>query len=449
MAEPARTGGGRPRRPPELLELDIAELGQDGRGVGRRADGKSVLVTGALPGERVRARVERRHRTYDEAVVEEVLRAAPERVAPRCPWFGTCGGCSLQHLAPEAQVRVKQGWLLDCLARIAHAEPARLLDPVTGPAWGYRRRARLAVRDVPRKGRVLVGFRERGGRHVTDMRACEVLDPRFASLPASLSELIGALSVRQRLPQVELAAGDDEAALVFRHLEPLQEADRERLRAFGEAHGLQIHLQPGGPDTVSPLWPVDPPPLRYALPELEVTLAFGPLDFTQVNAAVNRAMVARALALLDPQPGERVLDLFCGIGNFSLPLARRGARVEGVEGEAALVERARANARANGLEAQARFHVADLATPPVNAPWLEGGVDKALLDPPRSGAEAMVHRLGELGVARIVYVSCHPATLARDVGVLVGRYGYRLEAAGVMDMFPHTAHVESIALLER
>ncbi len=439
----------RRRGPAGPLVLRIEDLSHDGRGVGRREDGKPVFVAGALPGETVRALPERRHRTYDEAVAAEVLEAAPERIEPRCPHFGTCGGCTLQHLAPEAQVRAKQSWLLENLARIARSVPEQVLAPVTGPVWGYRRRARLAVRDVPKKGRVLVGFRERGGRYVADMRVCEVLDPRFARLIEPLSELVAGLSVRRRLPQVELAAGDEAAALVFRHLDPLTGADRDRLRAFGEAHGLQVHLQPGGPETVAALWPEDPPPLAYALTEFDVTLRFGPLDFTQVNAAVNRAMVAQAVALLDPRPGERVLDLFCGIGNFSLPLARRGARVEGVEGEAGLAARAAENARLNGLEGQARFHVADLATPPVNAPWLEGGVDKALLDPPRSGAEAMAHRLGELGVARIVYVSCHPATLARDVGVLAGRYGYRLRAAGIMDMFPHTAHVESIALLER
>jgi len=417
--------------------------------VGRREDGKPVFVAGALPGETVRAALERRHRTYDEAVAVEVLEASPDRVEPRCPHFGTCGGCTLQHMAPAAQVAAKQGWLLDNLARIGHVEPERVLEPITGPAWGYRRRARLAVRDVPKKGRVLVGFRERGGRYVADMRGCEVLEPRFAGLIEPLSELVAGLSVRRRLPQVELAAGDAGAALVFRHLDPLDEADRDRLRGFAEAHGLQVHLQPGGPETVAPLWPEAPPPLAYTLPGFDVTLRFGPLDFIQVNAEVNRAMVARAVALLDPRPDERVLDLYCGIGNFSLPLARRGARVEGVEGEPGLVRRAAANAALNGLEALARFHVADLATPPVNAPWLDGGVDKALLDPPRSGAEAMAHRLGGLGVARVVYVSCHPATLARDVGVLVGRYGYRLRAAGVMDMFPHTAHVESVALLER
>ncbi|ROR32141.1 23S rRNA (uracil(1939)-C(5))-methyltransferase RlmD [Inmirania thermothiophila] len=423
----------------------VEALAHDGRGLAR-IEGKAAFIAGALPGERVRFLRTRRHRRYDEGECAEVLVPSAERVAPRCPHFGVCGGCSLQHLDPAAQVREKQGWLLDNLRRIGGVAPREVLPPLTGPVWGYRRRARLGVRDVPAKGRVLVGFRERGGRLIADLRTCPVLHPWVGERLEALSALVGSLSVRARLPQIEVAIGDEAGALVFRHLAPLAPEDRERLRAFGAETGLQVLLQPGGPEALEPLDP-EAPPLAYAVDGGAVVIRFQATDFTQVNAAINRAMVAQAMELLDPRPGERVLELFAGLGNFTLPLARRAGAVVSVEGEAGLVARARANAEAHGA-CNVEHHVADLARDPTGAPWLAGGYDAVLLDPPRSGAEAVVGHLGATGARRILYVSCGPATLARDAAVLAAQ-GYRLAAAGVMDMFPHTAHVESMALFER
>ncbi len=437
---------GRRRALPEPVEVEVEGLAGDGRGVAR-VDGKTLFIDGALPGERVRAGYRARRRDFDEGTVLELLCPGADRVTPRCPHFGVCGGCSLQHLAPEAQVRYKQTQLVEALRRTGGVEPAGVFEPVAGPHWGYRHKARIGLRYVPGKGRLLIGFREAHSSKIADLSGCEVLAQGLGARLPALAALVDSLEARTSIPQVEIAAGDDAAALVFRHLVPLSAVDRERLVAFGARQGLRIFVQPGGADSVRPL-DGGAAELHYRLADPALEFAFAPTDFTQVNAAVNRAMVARVLDLLALSGDERVLDLYCGLGNFTLAVARRAGRVTGVEGVAALVDRARRNAGANGL-ANVDFHVADLATPDPAAPWLAGGWDRVLLDPPRSGAREVIPLVAALGAPRIVYVSCHPATLARDAGSLVRDFGYRLAGAGVLDMFPHTAHVESVAVFER
>ena len=429
------------------IETDIVDLSHDGRGVARLA-GKATFVPGALPGERVRLGRVQRHRHYDQAQLLEVLQPSPDRVAPPCPHFGHCAGCVLQHLAPAAQIAAKQRVLAENLERIGKVAPARWLPPLVDDAWAYRRKGRLSVRHVEKKGRVLVGFREENPRFVADLARCPVLAPPFGELVTPLAQLIGAMHAVQAIPQVEFVRGDDRAALVLRHLVPLDDADRARLAAFADAHALAMWLQPGGPDSLQPLRPQDAGGLAYRIDEGAVEIVFGPLDFIQVHAALNRLMLAQALALADPRPHERVLDLFAGLGNFTLPLARRAADVVGVEGEAGLVARAQGNAAHNGL-AQARFHVADLFQDQRHAPWAQAPWDLIVLDPPRAGAAELLAYLPTPATTRVLYVSCHPGSLARDAAILVQRHGFRLAAAGVMDMFPHTAHVESMALFER
>ncbi len=433
------------------FEAEITDLSHDGRGVAR-VDGKAVFVADALPGERVRARIVGKHRQFDEAQSVEVLRASPERVMPRCAHYGVCGGCALQHLAPQAQIAAKQCVLAENFARIGKVEPRRWLPPLTAEPWGYRRRARLSVKHVPKKGRTLVGFRERDARFVADLSRCEVLDPALGERLDALGALLNSLGGAAAIPQIEFSAGDDARALVFRHLQPLSQADRDKLVAFGREHGFAILLQPGGTDSVHALYP-ETIRLHYRLDECDLDLAdldleFTPLDFVQVNARLNARMIAQALSLLDPQPHERVLDLFCGLGNFSLPIARRAAFVCGVEGEASLIERARGNAARNGI-ANVEFVVGDLAADPRGSAGARSSFDKWLLDPPRTGAAALLEHPPGKSVRRVVYVSCHPGSLARDADTLVHRHGFVLAAAGVMDMFPHTAHVESIAVFDK
>jgi 23S rRNA (uracil1939-C5)-methyltransferase len=428
------------------LEVRIDDLSHDGRGVAH-VEGKAWFVAGGLPGEQLRVRRTARHRQYDEAEVVEVLTASPDRVAPGCTHFGTCGGCSLQHLAPAAQIAAKQRTLLENLERIGHVEPSRVLPPLQGEPWGYRRRGRLSAKWVEKKSRMLVGFRETNGRFVADLSRCPVLHPAIGERIEPLARMIESMDARREVPQVEFAVGDGQGALVFRHLVELGSADRERLAAFGRAHGLYIYLQPGGIDSVVALEPADAT-LSFTLPAYDVSLAFRPLDFIQVNGDVNARMIDHAIDLLGVQPGDRVLDLFCGLGNFTLPLARRAAHVTGVEGEAGLVQRARDNAARNGL-ANTEFHAANLAEDQRDAPWARARHDLLLLDPPRAGAAEVLAYLPRKDVRRVVYVSCHPASLARDAGVLVREHRFKLAAAGVMDMFPHTAHVESIAVFER
>jgi 23S rRNA (uracil1939-C5)-methyltransferase len=401
-----------------------------------------VFVEGALPGERAAVQIMTGGRRFDLGRANRLLAESPGRRAPRCPHFGVCGGCATQHADLATQMAAKQDWLEQNLARIGRVRSERMLPMVTGEEWGYRHRARLSVRRVEKKG-VMVGFRERRSTYVTDMHECPVLPARISALIDPLRQLIEQLSVHSRLPQVEVAVGDNAAALVFRHLLPLTEADHSALRAFADQYGIHVWLQPGGPDSAHAFHPATSE-LYYELPDFGVRVHFRPTDFTQVNHTVNRVLVARAIALLDPQPGERIADLFCGLGNFSLPIARRGAQVIGFEGSRELVARAGQNAAANGLVAQ--FELMDLFAPNL-APY--GRFDKLLIDPPRQGAIEIVKLLGPSFPLRIVYVSCDTATLARDAGVLVHTQGYRLAAAGVVNMFPHTAHVESITLFER
>ncbi|HEY0662699.1 MAG TPA: 23S rRNA (uracil(1939)-C(5))-methyltransferase RlmD [Lysobacter sp.] len=428
------------------FEVEITDMTHDGRGVARR-DGKAVFVSGALPGERVMAKQTSRSRSFDEAVTLEVLLASEDRVAPRCIHFGTCGGCALQHLAEDKQILAKQRVLMDNLERIGHVTPERVLPPLTDASWGYRRKGRFSVRRVEKKEKTLVGFREQDPRFVADLTRCETVIPRIGDNIGALAALIDGLQARREIPQVEFIAGDDTVALTFRHLVPLSDADQAALVAFGKQHDFAIFLQPGGVDSVHPLWPAVPR-LAFALPQWNVEFVFRPLDFIQVNAGLNGKMIQHALDLLDPQPEDRVLDLFAGLGNFTLPLARVVREVVGVEGEAGLVRRARENAAHNGI-ANAQFHAADLAKDLRDEPWMRAGFDKLLLDPPRSGADVVLAQLPLKQFGRIVYVSCHPASLARDAGYLVNEKGWKLRAAGVMDMFPHTAHVESIAMFEK
>ena len=438
--------------PSTPFEAVITDLSHDGRGVAR-IDGKTVFVSGALLGEQVMAKLRKRHRHFDEAEVVELITRSPHRVEPRCRHFGQCSGCSLQHLDAESQIATKQRVLAENFERIGKVAPQSWLPPLTGEPWSYRRKGRLSVRNVVKKGRVLVGFREEENpRFVADIQQCEVMHPALGPKVGLLAELLNGMDAANDIPQIEFAGGDDTMALVFRHMQPLSERDLAALTAFGQQHELAIYLQPGGNSSVHPLWPEQPRlAFRIASGDAhidDVELEFLPLDFVQVNADMNQRMMARTLELLDLQPTDRVLDLFCGLGNFTLPIARRVAEVVGVEGEHGLVERAAQNAARNGI-ANAHFHVANLFEDQRDADWARQPWDKVLLDPPRAGADKVLEYLPHKQTRRIVYVSCHPASLARDAGILVNQYGFKLISAGVMDMFPHTAHVESIALFER
>jgi len=427
-----------------LVRLSIHALDAGGHGIARNPEGKVVFVEGALAGETVDAQILRSKPKFDTARSVAVLHESSGRRVPPCPYYEHCGGCAIQHADARTQVAAKQRWLEDCFERVGKVEPDCLLAPIYGAEWGYRRRARLSVRYVEKKGGALVGFRERRSTFVTDIQGCLVLPPQVSALLPGLRELVGKLSIRERLPQIEVAVGDEAVVLVFRNLLPPTGEDQALLRGFADAHAVQLWLQPRGPDSAAPFHPASAPDLFYALPEFGLRIAFRPTDFTQVNHAVNELLVSRAVRLLDPRPGERIGDLFCGIGNFTLPIASRGAQVIGIEGSRGLVERARQNALANGLTAQ--FEVGNLFEPNL-APY--GAFDKLLIDPPREGAMELVKALPGGWPRRIVYVSCDAATLARDAGVLVNAKGFRLAAAGVVNMFPHTAHVESIALFER
>ena len=433
-------------RPARQVEVaDIIDLSHDGRGVAR-VEGKTVFIDDALPGERVEWTRSKRGRNFDEGRLVRVLEASADRVVPQCPHFGVCGGCALQHLSPEKQLAFKQQQLTEALTRIGRVTPIEILAPLQADVWSYRRRARLAARWVPKKQRTVVGFRERSTPYIADLRTCAVLQPPLAGLIEPLSRLASAMSIRNRLPQIEAAVADNAVALVVRTLEPLTSADLALLEQFGREHNVQLWLQPGGYDTVAPL-EGEAATLEYRLAAFDVTLQFLPTDFVQVNAGLNAKMIGQAVRLLNPQPGERVLDLFCGLGNFSLPLARTGAHVVGVEGEAGLIVRAQANAVRNGLAHETEFFTANLVDDSfMDAGWARRRYDKVLLDPPRAGAKEALPVIARSGARSVVYVSCHPGSLARDAGVLVQDHGYTLKAAGVMDMFPHTAHVESIAL---
>ena len=430
--------------PAEPQRATVESLTHDGRGVARIGD-KTVFIDGALPHEEVMFRYSRVRSNYDEGTVLEVLTASPHRVTPACEFFAVCGGCSLQHLEPAEQIRLKQSMLLENLTRIGKVQADEILPPLTGPIWAYRQKARLGVRYVHKKERVLVGFREKHSAFLADMHSCRILNPLIGERLDDLSSMIRQLSCYKQIAQIEVAIGDEAVALIFRNLVELTDEDKQVLAEFGQRHEFQIYLQPKGPDTVTLLWP-ETASLSYRIPQYDVSLAFRPNDFTQVNTAINQAMVTQALDLLDPQPTDQVLELFCGLGNFSLPLARQVKQLVAVEGDAALIERARENAERNAIH-NVEYHVANLMEDVAGLPWLrKRSYDKILLDPPRSGAVEVIPVIAGLKPSRIVYVSCNPATLARDAGVLVNEYGYKLVKAGVMDMFPHTAHVESIAL---
>jgi 23S rRNA (uracil1939-C5)-methyltransferase len=436
-----------------VADVVIESLDQEGRGVAH-VDGKATFVEGALPGERVDAVVVRDKPSFAIARAETIRNASASRVTPRCPHFGVCGGCTLQHAHTSLQIAAKQRALEEALARIGRVRPDMVLPPIEGPAWEYRYRARLSVRHVVKKGGVLVGFHERKSSYVADMTQCHVVPRKLSDLLPRLRALVASLSIRDRLPQIEVAVGETEDglvyALVLRILEPLTGDDEASLAAFEDRHGVEFWLQTGGPATVVPFRRGSA--LAYLLPEFDLRMPFAPTEFTQVNYAINRVLVRRAMALLAPQPGERVVDFFCGIGNFTLPIARLGAHATGVEGSAALVTRAQENAAVNGLGGRTTFVAANLFADTARTVGSLGRFDRVLIDPPREGAVELVKALpatdSEGALKRIVYVSCAPGTLARDAAVLVHECGYRLAAAGVVNMFPHTAHVESIAVFE-
>ena len=446
--------------------IRIESLDQEGRGVAR-IEGKVIFIEGALTGEVVSYSSYRKKPSFELAQVTQIHKPSPLRVQPKCRHFGVCGGCSMQHLDARAQVAVKQRILEDSLWHIGKVRAETILRPIYGLTWGYRERARLSVRHVIKKGKTLVGFHEKRSSYVADMQHCEILAPKIAALLPLLAELVSGLSIRDRLPQIEVAVGEHVDALVLRVMEKPSESDEAALRAFADRHDIQFWLQPGGPNSVVPFHPLDAPPLTYCLPEFGITMPFSPIEFTQVNSAINRVMVSRAMRLLDPQPGERIADFFCGLGNFTLPIARSGAQVLGIEGSAALVARAKQNAVTNGLdkdslslrgrggEGEAEFAAMNLFEITETGYAELGYFDKLLIDPPRDGAIELVKSLGcgngsgANAPRRIVYVSCNPATLARDAQVLVQIHGYTLKAAGVMNMFPHTSHVESIAVFDK
>jgi 23S rRNA (uracil1939-C5)-methyltransferase len=448
------SGLGRPRRSRRIASqveevATVAALTHAGEGVVR--EGKAAFVAGALPGESIRFRRTRHHRQHDEAQLLEVLQSSPDRVVPRCAHFGVCGGCALQHLAPEAQLAAKQTELRDNLERVGRVSPAEWLPPLVGPVWNYRRRARLGSKFVIKKDRVVVGFRERLAPYVAEVQRCEVLAQPVGEMLAPLAAMLNGLSVRHRIPQIEVAAADNVVAMVLRVLDPPSADDLVRLREFAAMHSVRFYLQTAGLDSVralddDPATPLEP--LRYALPRFNLQLEFTPTDFIQINAQINEALVSRAVELLELTPSASVLDLFCGLGNFTLALARKAGRVVGVEGDQGLVERARHNARINDIS-NARFHVADLGRQPeAGLPWMKESYTHVLLDPPRAGASEVLASVSRLHPQRVLYISCHPGSLARDLGILVHEHGMKLLAAGVLDMFPHTTHVESLAVLE-
>lgn len=440
--------------------IDIESLDMEGRGVGHLQNedgtpGKVIFVEGALPGERVSFQSFRKKPKWEAATLTELHRESALRVTPKCTYFGICGGCAMQHLEPSAQVAIKQRVLEDNLWHLGKVRAERMMRPIYGPTWGYRYRARLSVRNVPKKGGVLVGFHERKSSYIADMKTCEILPPHVSAMLVPLRQLVASLSIFDQMPQIELAVGEDVTALVLRIMAPLTVEDEGRLRSFADEYRVQWWLQPKGPDTVYPFYPTDVQ-LHYLLPEFGVRMPFKPTDFTQVNHHINRVLVAKALRLLDVQPGERVADLFCGLGNFTLPIATQAREVVGIEGSTALTERSLENARANNLAEKTTFYCRNLFEATTEDFVALEKFDRMLIDPPREGALAVCQAIVGLGEAhrdmqprRIVYVSCNPSTLARDAGYLVHQGGYILKQAGVVNMFPHTAHVESIAVFER
>ena len=439
------------RLPQDPVVAEIESLSHEGRGVAH-IDGKAVFVSGALPGEKVTFIYTSKNRSHDEGKIEEVLTASPDRVEPKCQHYAICGGCSLQHLSSDAQINYKQQAMLDGLKHLGKVEPSEVFQPITGDSWGYRRKARLGVKFVYKKDKVLVGFRERHGGFLADIDSCVVLHESVGVKLEDFQKLIYQMDSRDSTPQIEVAVGDEDTALIIRHLKPLSVEDTQLWKDFAKQHNFQLYLQPKGPDTVHRIWPeAGDVSLYYEHKAFDTKVEFGPQDFFQVNSSINIQMVPRAVELLQLTGTERVLDLFCGLGNFTLPIARNAAHVTGVEGDLVMVKRARETAIANGIE-NTDYYACNLMGTELelkSEPWLKKEYDCILLDPPRSGAKEIIEYFGKLKSKRIVYVSCHPATLARDAGELVHTHGYKLIGAGVMDMFPQTAHVESIAVFER
>ncbi len=444
----------RNRKPVHLTpkEIQIESMAHDGRGVGRDEDGKVVFVDYALPGEKVMFVPVQNRKKFQFGTATEILNASEHRVEPKCAVFGECGGCVLQHLDERVQIQYKQEQLLENFKKIGGVQPEALLDPLVGDHWGYRRRARLGAKFVPKKGGMIVGFRERNSGFIQPTAQCEVLYPQVSALLPSLRATLEQLSCNDKVPQIEITVADNAVVMIVRHLEDFTPADLELLRTFARQSDLVLFLQPGNLQSVHALWPSNPDPLFYHFQEFDIRVEFLPTDFIQVNGSINERLVSQAVGLLDLAPQDRVLDLFCGVGNFTLPLARTSRHVVGVEGDQALVKRANHNLRINGIE-NTEFHYGDLFKEDMSASshgdWLEQKFDKILLDPPRSGAAEMIKRLSHFEASKVIYVSCGPATLARDAGVMVNEHGYRLTQLGVIDMFPHTAHVESIAVFEK
>ena len=436
----------RNQKPLQEHEAVVESLSHDGKGI-CRVDGKAIFVTGTLPGERIRLSFRPHKKNYDEGNLIEVIEASPDRIEPKCKHYGVCGGCSFMHLSSEKQIEAKQQVLLDGLGHIGKVKANEILPPLTTHPWGYRRKARLGVKYVFKKEKVLVGFRERSAPYLAELEQCEVLHPDAGLRLTSFATLIRSLSCYEKIAQIEVAIADDSSAFVFRNLVELTDEDKEKLINYAKKESITIYLQPKGPDTVTPLYPENPR-LQYSLPDYNVTLDFEPTDFTQVNQDINPKMVKLALELLDLSDNDHVLELFCGLGNFTLPMARFAKQITGVEGDADLIKRANKNAEHNDIT-NTDLYVANLMDDVSDAVWLKNDYDKLLLDPPRSGAKEILPYIDKLNIKHIVYVSCNPSTLARDAGTLVNEMGYTLEKAGVMDMFPHTAHVESIALFTK
>ncbi len=434
------------RKPLQEHEAIVESLSHDGKGI-CRIEGKVIFVSGALPGELVRFSFRPHKRKHDEGNLIEVLKVSPDRIEAKCKHYGVCGGCSFMHLSSEKQIEAKQQVLLDGLEHIGKVKANKILPPVTTHPWGYRRKARLGVKYVYKKEKVLVGFRERSAPYLAELGQCEVLHPDAGLRLTSFASLIRSLSCYEKIAQIEVAIADNISAFVFRNLVELTEDDKEKLINYAKEESVAIYLQPKGPDTVTPLYP-DNPRLQYSLPDYNVTLDFEPTDFTQVNQDINPKMISLALELLDLNDKDNVLELFCGLGNFTLPMARFARQITGVEGDAELIQRANKNAEQNGIS-NTDLHVANLMEDVSGCSWLKNDYDKLLLDPPRSGAKEMLPYIAKMNIKHIVYVSCNPSTLARDAGTLVNEMGYTLDKAGVMDMFPHTAHVESIALFTK
>lgn len=433
---------------PQIFTVNVESLSHDGRGIAN-IDGKTTFVSGGLPGESVTCKLTKRHSRYNEADVTDVITSSSDRTTPHCAHFGICGGCSMQHMTIDAQIQFKQNTLLEQLKHFGKVAPETILPPLAGNPWGYRRKARLGVRYVRKKEKLLIGFRERSSNFLTDAHTCPIMHESVGTKIPALSELIRSLTQFEHIPQIEVAASDTETALVFRHMTDLSAEDVTKLCEFAKEHNMHFYLQPNSPAKIHKIWPQDSvEKLAYHLPDYQLEMEFYPLDFIQVNGEINRLLLKQALTLLDPQPSETILDLFCGLGNFTLPLARNAHYVVGVEGSQEMVSRAQANATHNGIN-NAEFHAANLMEPSANVPWLQRQYDKILLDPPRTGAKEIIPLLTKFAAKRIAYVSCNPATLARDAGELVYTHGYKLKCVGVVNMFPHTSHVEAIAIFEK